>query len=280
MKILVTGASGFLGKNFIERSRHRNLYAASTSNFNTLKVKEWLFGDLCDWEFINKLAKERFDVIIHFAWIGLPNREKQMNQRNFEMYSKILSAFSNFESVRHIFIGSCLEYGNLLGKVSTVSEGIQVDDFGLVKTSICKQVHQLGLTGDWLRLFYVYGPYQQKQSLFNTVYEALKKGENVSLKTPFSSHDFIHVFDIVNAIDELLDIESKNQIYNLGSGTLTSNAEFANFLMRKFKVPEFEINHQAHGMYANFAETKSKLNWTPRLSVPEGIEATLSFIEG
>ena len=79
MKILLTGAGGFIGKNYLENTSYNNVFAVSRSTVESDRIYQNYTGDLTDKSFIKKIAIEKFDVIIHTAWSGLPNRTKDLN---------------------------------------------------------------------------------------------------------------------------------------------------------------------------------------------------------
>ena len=86
MKILVTGASGFVGKNFLDNTLHKDLFTLSTSNITSHKIHKHFIGNLSDPIFFQGVLNEKFDVVIHLAWIGLPDRTSKVNLQNLNLY--------------------------------------------------------------------------------------------------------------------------------------------------------------------------------------------------
>ena len=80
MRILITGASGFIGKNFLRKLRFDNcdiLATATTERniqINDYEKVKWVFGDLSDIDFVRtELIKFDPEVLVHLAWNGIPN---------------------------------------------------------------------------------------------------------------------------------------------------------------------------------------------------------------
>ena len=82
MKILLTGASGFIGKNYLQNTTNKQITTISRSNVDSKNVYRHIKGDLTDKDFLKKIAKDKYDIVIHAAWIGLPERTKNLNNLN------------------------------------------------------------------------------------------------------------------------------------------------------------------------------------------------------
>ena len=276
MKILVTGASGFLGKNFLNNTRHKDLFTLSTSNITSHKIHKHIIGDLSDPRFIQGVLNEKFDVVIHLAWIGLPQRTSEVNIQNSILYKSIMELISESGITKNIFIGSCLEYGKLVGKVDEKTHGIEIDDFGRTKLELCQMAQKFEIPYNWLRLFYTFGPYQHSNSLIKSIQRDLLSNNQVKLNSPSLSHDFIYITDVVELIDFLCTTDSRNSIYNVGSGVSTSTGEIANIISKLLgRKPSFGVEQQP-ALTANISKAATETGWYPRFTIDKGIEATLS----
>ena len=215
MKILLTGAGGFIGKNYLENTISTNIFTVSKSITESKKIYKNYVGDLSDVGFIKKIASEKFDVIIHTAWIGLPKRTTNLNLLNLSMYKNIIDIFSTSQGAKHIFLGSCLEYGNLIGRASESTKGIEIDSFGQIKLDLFDYVKLSGITYSWIRLFYLFGPHQHINSLTRSLYREILKKQEISLINPNKTHDFIYIKDVVALIDKVSGTNLVSSVYNL-----------------------------------------------------------------
>jgi len=277
MKILVTGASGFLGKNFLESTQHKDLFTLSTSNITSHKIHKHFIGNLSDPSFFQGVLDEKFDVIIHLAWIGLPQRTSNVNLKNVNLYKSIMQSISESGTIKNIFIGSCLEYGNLIGEVSEASQGLEIDDFGRTKLELYGVARKLEISFDWLRLFYTFGPYQHPNSLIKSIQRDLLSGNQVKLNSPNLSHDFVYIEDVVKLIDLLCATESSNSIYNVGSGVATSTGQVANIISNLLGRKPIFGEEQQPPLTANISKVATETGWYPRFTIEQGIKATLSW---
>ena len=110
MRLFITGASGFLGKNFIEEviKKRYKIYALSRKDRSSKKI-EWLKGSLeDDW---SKELKET-DIFIHLASSGVQNFEnKDIYETNFFNSKRILDRVVKSKYKKWLIISTSSEFG-------------------------------------------------------------------------------------------------------------------------------------------------------------------------
>jgi nucleoside-diphosphate-sugar epimerase len=113
MKILITGATGYVGKHLINELcvYNHDLYAIirKTSNSDALKGAGVNLIE-CDITQKHEIAKivEHFDVIIHLAFSLFPASDSQVNETGFD---NVINCFKDKPVKRFIFVSSALVYG-------------------------------------------------------------------------------------------------------------------------------------------------------------------------
>ena len=80
----------------------------------------------------------------------------------------------------------------------------------------------------WLRLFYVYGKYQNKHSLIPSLLKQAESNEPPIAKNPYCKLDFINVSDLCYVINKIIGIKVFSGIFNIGSGKSTLVANIVN----------------------------------------------------
>jgi len=279
MKILLTGADGFIGKNFLDNTSFNSVFAVSRSSIESDKIYQKYTGDLTDKNFIKEIALEKFDVIIHAAWSGLPNRTKDVNLFNFNMYRNMIDILSKNRDTKHIFLGSCLEYGNNKRKVNEDTQGIKIDDFGQTKLKLLKYIESSRINYNWLRIFYVFGPYQHTNSLVRTMQRDINYGRKIVISNPNKAHDFIYIKDVISLIDKMLNTNLNKGLYNCGSGIPVSIGKIANTILTiMLKNSKFEEEPDL-ALFADINKAKRDLNWSPNYSLESGLIDTLKMIK-
>jgi nucleoside-diphosphate-sugar epimerase len=281
MKILVTGATGFIGRNFILNTKFNKIFTTSSTFTESSKIFKHIVGRLEDKTTLEQLVNENFDVVLHFAWTGLPDRSHKYLKSNENLYSMIINEFSKTDNTNHIFLGSCLEYGKLTGCVDEKSNGVELDGFGELKSKILHNLLNSKIRFNWLRIFYVYGLYQHPNSLINTAIKHSLSGEKINLNEPLNAHDYVYIKDVINLIDIIIEKTYTNEIFNVGSGELIANREIVDIIYKYFhssfsKASNVKTLPSAPGLFANLEKTRDFFNWEPMYSIKDGISNLLA----
>ena len=192
MRILVTGANGFIGRHVL-----RQLSKTSHRIIATSLEPELVIGDQCissqvtyipsnlnepHEDFFNYFQQP--DVLIHLAWEGLP--------RYAELFHFEKNLFANYAFLKQMIshglrdcnvIGTCLEYGLQNGCLSEDMETKPVTPYGLAKDTLRKFLMELqkhfDVTMKWIRLFYLYGEGQNTHSLIEQLKRAIINQDRV-----------------------------------------------------------------------------------------------------
>ena len=185
MRILITGLSGFIGKNLLKRfSQNDQILSLSRTNYTNINLPnfQYLIGDISkpnNW--IDKVKSFKPDCCIHLAWDGIPDYSlskcrENMNSNLIFFESLIKIGIQNF-----IVAGSCLEYGYCKGQIDEDYNPTKVSIFGLSKLTLLSFLENLSyefkFNYKWARIFFAYGPYQKKQSLINSIWRDIHKSK-------------------------------------------------------------------------------------------------------
>jgi nucleoside-diphosphate-sugar epimerase len=194
MNILITGATGFIGKNvvnYIENSPHKIIVSSSDESklkkiFKNRNVKIIPF-DIYENQNEDLNLLELFsypDKLIHLAWKGLPNY-----QEPFHMTENLVKDFNFLSNLIHnglkdvTITGTCFEYGMLQGELDESMPTNPTNYYALAKDTLRRmlEIHQTQYSFNlkWVRLFYVYGDGQNNTSLIPQLERALNNSEQV-----------------------------------------------------------------------------------------------------
>lgn len=278
MKILLTGAKGFIGRNYLDESTEKSIHVITREPLEHPGVFKNYIGDINDLPFLEKVLKNKFDIIVHCAWQGLPNRNPVNNQINLESNLTLIDHLSSYPETKNIFIGSCLEYGDLTGAVNEFDEGKNLTDFGKTKSRIHKRVLEQNLQYIWLRPFYLYGRYQHSNALINYIQNRILIGQQIQLQNPDKAHDFVCVIDLIRIIKMIEKSNVSNEIFNVGSGTLTSVMEIVNLvnsLIHRNKLIPLIPSNVEQSAVADIKKAKQMINWSPKYSTYTGFKEVL-----
>lgn len=230
MKILVTGATGFVGHHVVKWLVDNN-YEVIASGTDTNKASQypWL-KDVkfipCDYfkenlDYFDYFGKP--DIIIHLAWKGLPNYFDQIHIDNLVASMNLLNSFIAHKDCKIVVLGTDKEYGLMNG---CLSENLVTDPktmYGLAKDTLRKFL-ELKTAGtsqnwNWIRLFFIYGEGQSKKSILPLVDAAIENGDN---EFPMSQgeqlRDYLPVEKAAEYICKIALQKDYNGIVNCCSG--------------------------------------------------------------
>jgi dTDP-6-deoxy-L-talose 4-dehydrogenase (NAD+) len=193
MKVLVTGATGFIGNYVMEELLQRNCTViASSANKQKAEQADWFNRvtyipfELTDFDravnYYNFFGKP--DCMIHLAWEGLPNYKssfhEEINQpRHLAFLKNLIKNGLNDLTVT----GTCFEYGIQEGCLKEDMTTMPGNPYGRAKDHLRKELQELQaqypFVLKWARLFYMYGKGQNPNSLLSQLDKALAKGDEV-----------------------------------------------------------------------------------------------------
>ena len=247
-RILVTGATGFIGNHLINHlvSCKKFEIIATSRDVEKARGCKW-FHEVKYLECDINSSKEsdlyaffgKPDKVIHLAWDGLPNYNDlihiEKNLTNNYLFIKNLVQ----NGLKDITItGTCFEYGLQDGCLSEECFTIPSTTYGLAKDSLRKFLEKLQMhihfRLKWVRLFYVYGKGQPKKSLLGQLETAISNHEKTfNMSKGEQLRDFMHVSDVAK---EIIKISLQNKIegiYNCASGKPISVKAFVEDYIKK-----------------------------------------------
>jgi len=294
MKILLTGAGGFIGSVFTRAAVAKGHQVAGllvpqepvpsglVENRNT----RWLRGtmDEAPW---NEIAEFAPEVCVHTAWVTAPGvyLESPDNYKFLESSIKFLRKVNENGTNHLVGLGTCIEYqiGN---------QKLSEDTTPIAPTttySRCKNELRLVMQADakrhgfkccWARVFYPYGPGEHPSRLCSSIIQKLSRGEQIVLKTPNSTKDYIFIEDLAEALLTVVEKQFEGEI-NLGTGIGISVREIGDTLAGMMGKPEAiqEANPPEVDPLGYVVADPSRLlrlGWRPTHDIAVGLQSLLN----
>jgi dTDP-6-deoxy-L-talose 4-dehydrogenase (NAD+) len=295
MRILLTGATGFIGSAFLrvalaEGHEIAGLVVPSepVPSLPSGQAVRWLRGTLAEAPWA-EIARFRPEACVHAAWIATPGAylESPMNPQ-FVRWSREFIRRVQAVGVDYVLaLGTCVEYRR--GR-----EPLSEDTTPLAPTSLyarCKNqmreqleedAASLGFTLGWGRVFYPYGVGEHPARLCSSLIRKLTAGEPVMLRTPDSTKDYLHIRDLADALLLVTERRFRGCI-NLGTGvgiTVRALAQMlAGALDRIGLVTEAQSPERdpLDFVVAEASRLRS-LGWQPRVSLNEGLRELIGSL--
>lgn len=302
--VFITGASGFVGANVTRELLKRNydvhvLNRTKKLSWRLKDIKDFITihnGDITDFKSLKKsLSKIQPDYIIHLAAYGAYHYQTELDkiiEVNIEGTKNLLDASKDIPYKCFINTGSSSEYGFKDKPMKETDFCDPVSYYAATKlaaTQICKIFSQQNnkpiIT---LRLFSVFGPYEEPTRFIPTISKSLITKETIKLTPGNQRRDFIYVDDVSDAYLKTLSLNKKIQgeIFNIGTGKEYSNDEVVQKLFEAVK-DKTKIEKGAYPKRtwdtphwrANISKTKKQLQWKPMHSFEKGLRKNYSWFQ-
>ena len=247
-RVLVTGASGLIGRKVVERLRAEAGYEPLVlvrSPAPTSIGTETIVADLADTDFISRLPA-KMDAVIHLAqaegYASFPEQSRSVFQVNVAAFNGLLD-WAWKAGVRHFVHAST---GGLYGrgrdafheKDSIRLEGPLSFYFGTKRAAelLAEPYGKLfGVTA--LRFFFVYGPGQNRNMLIPRLAEAVETGRAVTLDGSDGMRiNPVHVDDAAAAAVAALCLDG-HTVVNIGGPEALSIRDISRIIGEKFGKP-------------------------------------------
>lgn len=291
--ILIIGGTGFIGYHLAKKALEMGLDVTSISS-NPPKKKRFLPKVkyiVCDITKKNKLKKciqKPFKYVVNLGGYVEHSNKKKTFQSHYNGCKNLTEIFLKKLPIAFVQIGSSGEYGALKSPQNESSKCNPKSIYGQAKLLATKHLIQLFKKKKFpctiLRLYQVYGPYQDFNRFIPITIKACIKNKRFPCSTGTQSRDFIHVNDVILAILKTLKSEkSRGQIINIGTGKSKEIINIINYIKNilkgghpqfgKIKLRKDEILK----IYPNILKAKNKIKWSPKISFEKGIKSTIKF---
>jgi nucleoside-diphosphate-sugar epimerase len=230
LKFLLTGASGFVGAHVARallalghsvRASVRD-GSARDAVADVAERIEWVAGDLFAPEARLSELTAGVDACVHLAWYAVPGQylASPENLRCVSGSLRLLEALGRAGCRRAVFVGSCFEYAFGPEPLREGDPPGPLSLYAAAKLSTRYLGEQLALVHGvefaWARLFYLYGPFEDRRRLVPSVMEKLMRGESVDVTRGTQVRDFLHVEDVASALVAVA-LGSLTGVVNVGS---------------------------------------------------------------
>jgi len=305
--VLVTGAAGFIGANLV---RH---YAACGARVVAMVHEEgpvWRLEslpdaveqvavDVCDAREIHKLfAAVRPEVVLHCAAFGAyPDQTdaERIHNVNYDGVRYVLDAARRCDGLRaFVQMGTSSEYGINCRAPREDAPTVPDSDYAVSKvaaTALVRFYASKHAVPAWvLRLYSVYGPYEDTSRLIPRLLAEAKNGRLPPLVDPRISRDYVYVGDVCAACDALIERSAlgltRGEIFNVGSGRKTTLEEIVAITRKLFAVPEHpkwesmpNRNWDHSDWYSDPSKANERLGWRATTALEEGLRETSRWMK-
>lgn len=296
--VLVLGASGFIGANLLRR-----LLAVRSDVIGTVFSGDtWRLDGVpsASVAFLNLQDPISVRAVLHrieprtifdcssFGAYSFEQDYERVHATNYTSFIRLMEEVAGMGLAAFVHAGSSSEYGlnsaaptedahlvpNSHYAVSKVAASAAIAYFGKVR----------GVPVANLRLYSVYGPFEDSSRLIPALCEASLRGVLPVLARAEVSRDFVHVDDVVEAFAnaaQMMGPDLAGESINIGSGMPTTLAALANLALTSFELnaeprfnPAVGRAWDTDNWYADIKKAKRLLGWSAKISLAEGLKQT------
>lgn len=232
-RAIITGPTGTIGSALCDVLIQNNyeVYAicrVNSSNIKKLKKSENLKVIECNLDSISELSEKLdkdFDVFFHLAWggtIGEGRNNPQLQLDNVKYTLDALLLAQKLGCTVFIGAGSQAEYGHFLcpPDEKTVCKPFTLYGASKLAAGHISRIYaeQLGIKHIWTRIFSVYGPNDDENTLISYVINELSNKRVPKLTKCEQIWDYLYSYDAAKALFLLSEKGKDGKTYCIGSG--------------------------------------------------------------
>jgi len=293
-KIIFTGGNGFIGKHLIKSlEKNGNKIFKLSSD---LELKKGLSSKDLNFQYLFENNQNLNDIKIAYllGWGDMENPASEYHiNENVNINKNLISELYSNGINKIVFLGSATEYGEKKGLLSENShqDGL-LTKYAEGKMAVAKFGFETAMkykkTFLHIRLFYTYGPFQRNTSLINYLINCYDNNEKPKLGSGNYYRDYIYLSDAIKGIILLANTDESLTV-NLGSGIAIEVKEFVSELWRILGGDIAHIQFGSRPMkstepkqqyaYADISLMKKIIQWSPEVSLENGLKKTLESVK-
>jgi len=309
MKVLITGAAGFIGSHTAERCKEMGYEVLGLDNYSPyydVSLKEMnakilseknievLKLDLRTDDLTKRLPSD-IDYVIHFSGhpgISTSSSFEDYLSNNFIAIQRLLDWIDKLDN-KPYFIN--IATSSIYGLVATLSEEdapLPASWYGVTKLAaeqlVLAHTRRNLLKGTSLRLYSVYGPRERPDKMYTRLIDCGFNDKEFPLYEGSLKHlrSFTYVQDIIDGIVSVFgkEDECNGEIFNLGTETESTTAEGIEAVEKVLGVT-IKMNHiparpgDQSRTKANIDKARRLLGYNPQTTLLEGVKAQVKWFK-
>jgi nucleoside-diphosphate-sugar epimerase len=298
MRILLTGATGFIGRRLATRliARGDSVLAVGRRPCRIAGAEDMQVPHLEPESIERALERTSFDAVVHLAAAGVnpaDRDEKTLMTMNSILPGMMISIAAKRGAKAVVMTGSCAEYQAVrVEEALTEQSALETRKlYGASKAAggilalAQGAVHHIPVAV--VRLFNVFGPGEAPYRLLPSLLQSLIAGRPIGLSAGTQVRDFIYIDDVCAGLVAVLETSIRHELpsgaYNLATGKGNTVADFARATSRLTGADEALLEFNALPLrpddmpyvLGDASLLKKHCGWTPTFTMKDGIAAAI-----
>jgi UDP-glucose 4-epimerase len=300
MRVLVTGAAGFMGSYLTELLVQQRepvaILCRSSSNLwriqHLLPQVTLIKGDLLSLsDSETEIARFAPDTVFHLGWFGVTNsfhHDYRQVEENLQATLNLIRVSLKAGVHTWVGLGSQAEYGPQNQKITEQTPLSPTTLYGTAKICAYLLAKQLLAQNQrrflWLRIFSTYGPKDNPSWMIPYLIQTLIQRKKPSLTACEQKWDYLYAGDAARAIYLAAVQEQTEGVYNIGSGQAVSLCSIVEQL-RDLVDPSLPLGigdipyrpDQVMHLEADISRLQQATGWCPQFTLAEGLQRTVAW---
>ena len=292
--VLLTGATGFIGRHAVEplRARGYEIHAVSTKGSQAdMPGVQFHQGNLLERGTAKRvLAAVKPSHLLHLAWYVVPGK-LITSPENYEWVRASMELVQEFAAAggkRVTSCGSGYEYDWRYGFCNEqLTAQVPNTVYGACKQALNLMTENFAATANlssaWGRVFFLYGPHEHPQRLVSSIILSMLRGEPAKSSHGRQIRDYMHVQDVADGLVAVLDSELRGTV-NVSSGRATQIRDIVLTLGSLLGRPELvqlgalpARANDAPMVVGDNAKIMAELGWQPKFELESGLAHTIDW---
>lgn len=293
MKVIVVGATGFIGRALVERLLNQNTEVIVLIRDKKELVPEWesrVTFVICPEDRIKDLQQyctaTNIDIFYNLAWHGVSGelrKDYDIQINNIRYCCDAVIAASKLKCKRYVYAGSIMEYEAMqfVKEQGAVPSPNTLYSTAKLSADFMTKIvaNSVGIEYVGLLISNIYGEGEKPGRFLNTVVRTMLCNETINMTKGTQMYDFIHISDAVDEIILAAERGTPNNAYYIGNSSQRPLREFVleiKDILNSKSLINFGavVSNQGTLQYTEFdtKQVESEFGYVPKVSFKQGIK--------